>query len=510
MAWPVMAAQPRVNGVEVPPALNGVVTNFQHFGRTYFGGYNIFRSNPEQSTNTAGGAQWTMLAGTNDAYLELLTPGNGVAFLGPNNAGYGLQFRRKIGTTGGLVDVQDTNGLSAIKIEDDRTATLGSNLTVGGSGTYVGALFAPNITASNSLSLTGQTTSLTFDIRGALGSTTYRQRFNFSNDFGQNYSWQFNASTSAVSWQRQNGDTDFPLLLTRTGMKIGTAGQWMTNSGPITNAAAVVNGGPVTNVAVMVNQNGAIISSAASSVPLTIIPAPGSVSNMFQMLATNGTSPVLTINSNSTVLEWSSNGVSQLWISNNNGIVSLAVSNKICLAFNGGNGTVTIGGATVTTGGGITAPFGQNISVVNGGFLNGSGLMMAGTGNFIDWEAGSGPTRIYRGTTPGTNVFGQSQTTATGTILASNVIGGGVLISTNGLGTYSTNATLTVGTTGVTNSLNVNVVVYEFAGVSVTHTLVNGNSFSRGTISAGIDIVLKPGEKLTGTSCSASTNAIAF
>jgi hypothetical protein len=72
------------------------------------------------------------------------------------------------------------------------------------------------------------------------------------------------------------------------------------------------------------------------------------------------------------------------------------------------------------------------------------------------------------------------------------------------IGSYGTNSTLVVNSTGITNTTLDNYEIYGFTGVSVTQTNANGYGFSRGTITAPTDITLKPGAKLNGASCAAN------
>lgn len=75
-----------------------------------------------------------------------------------------------------------------------------------------------------------------------------------------------------------------------------------------------------------------------------------------------------------------------------------------------------------------------------------------------------------------------------------------------GLGSSSQNATLPVGTAGITNTLTINYRLLGFTGTSVTQTNVaTHTTFSRGTITTPIDIVLQPNEALRGSSCAAQS-----
>lgn len=123
----------------------------------------------------------------------------------------------------------------------------------------------------------------------------------------------------------------------------------------------------------------------------------------------------------------------------------------------------------------------------------------------LDFGAASGKLSLSAGLTAQGNV-GIGTVTPLQLLHVTN----GVIRTDGGIGSYATNAVLTIGATGVTNTLTVNAIAYEFAGTSVVHTRQNGNTFSRGTISAGIDIVLKPGESLTGSLCSSVTNLMAW
>lgn len=75
-----------------------------------------------------------------------------------------------------------------------------------------------------------------------------------------------------------------------------------------------------------------------------------------------------------------------------------------------------------------------------------------------------------------------------------------------GLGSSATNATLAVGTAGITNTLTINYRLLGFTGTTVTQTnTVTHTSFSRGTVTTPTDIVLQPNEGVRGSSCAAQS-----
>jgi trimeric autotransporter adhesin len=77
----------------------------------------------------------------------------------------------------------------------------------------------------------------------------------------------------------------------------------------------------------------------------------------------------------------------------------------------------------------------------------------------------------------------------------------GGVITTNGYASYSTNATIVVFTTGITNTTGRNYRLFGLTGTSILQTnLLRVVGFSRGTITAPSDIVLQPNEFVTGTS----------
>lgn len=61
-----------------------------------------------------------------------------------------------------------------------------------------------------------------------------------------------------------------------------------------------------------------------------------------------------------------------------------------------------------------------------------------------------------------------------------------------------------MGATGWTNTMGVAAIIYGFTGTAVFQTNYPGSGFSRGTVSVPIDITLKPGAFIVGTSCAAS------
>lgn len=108
-------------------------------------------------------------------------------------------------------------------------------------------------TISNSMSFTGAASTITFLRRVLPTNGTIVERYHLGDDLGQTFSWQWAVTTNRVALQRQNGDTDFPFMATRVGLKVGSTGTTTTNAGAFYNVGSVGVGTNSPAAAVHVN-----------------------------------------------------------------------------------------------------------------------------------------------------------------------------------------------------------------------------------------------------------------
>lgn len=225
------AAQPRVMGVEVVQANSGSMTNPRTTGtNSLYGTASDYHALNVHNSDLAGNVwyNWSFADGgsmaSNRWRIGVSAIGWTIYDMGTGRAALSIATAESSVGGSGAVDVNGVNISSNGAISSHSTSFLGGDTTV-----------------SNSLSLTGRASSINFDVRGLLGSAAYRQRFNFSNDMGQTYSWQVNVNTNQWCVQRQNTDADMPLMITRTGTKFGSLNATATNSGTL-----AINGGILT------------------------------------------------------------------------------------------------------------------------------------------------------------------------------------------------------------------------------------------------------------------------
>lgn len=104
-------------------------------------------------------------------------------------------------------------------------------------------------------------------------------------------------------------------------------------------------------------------------------------------------------------------------------------------------------------------------------------------------------TRTNNGTFHPFDVYGTKTTNATPLDVA------GLVSAYNGVASLSTNATITVVNTGITNTTLRNYRLFGLTGISLLQTnTTRGVGFSRGTITTPLDITLQPGEFVAGSS----------
>lgn len=120
-------------------------------------------------------------------------------------------------------------------------------------------------TISNSLSITssGAGFQVTHRVGHTNGTAVYR--YHLGDDMGQTYSWQTVASTNRYLIQRQNSDLDFPFMITRTGMKIGSGTLYTTNTGNMLIAAGDLAVGTGTGASAISNNAGATTITTSNS-----------------------------------------------------------------------------------------------------------------------------------------------------------------------------------------------------------------------------------------------------
>ncbi len=167
-------------------------------------------------------------------------------------------------------------------------------------------------------------------------------------------------------------------------------------------------------------------------------------------------------------------------------------------------------------------PAGAESNVVNGIYTNGNRLFQLGN---VPGQIGVGGLWLAD-VTPGAanvtvtalggnaylNSSGNSSALAVG--LVSKVSASATLATfsvpataTFGIGSTSTNMTLLLGTTGITNTLGVKYTLFGFTGTSVILTnTVSLFSTTLGTITTAQNIDLQPNDALRGTSCASVTN----
>lgn len=87
------------------------------------------------------------------------------------------------------------------------------------------------LTVSNTLSITSSGAGLQIIRQVEHTNGTSVDRHNIGDDMGQTYSWQWTFATNRALLQRRNTDQDFPLMITRSGVKIGSGGKVTTNTG---------------------------------------------------------------------------------------------------------------------------------------------------------------------------------------------------------------------------------------------------------------------------------------
>lgn len=120
-----------------------------------------------------------------------------------------------------------------------------------------------NTTVSNTFTLTNNGGGSVLRFWNSDTNANATTRWNFGDSSGQTYSWQQVTDTNKWALQRQNSDTDYPILVTRQGLKFGAAGKYQTNaSAGTTNVGWLNVGGADTNfVSFTVRQStGAAIS----------------------------------------------------------------------------------------------------------------------------------------------------------------------------------------------------------------------------------------------------------
>jgi hypothetical protein len=90
---------------------------------------------------------------------------------------------------------------------------------------------AADLTLTNDYTWTNST-SAAIQLR-SMGNTNGQLviRDSFGDNMGQTFSWQWVSTTNRLYFQRRNTDQDFPLMVTRSGVKIGSGGKVTTNTG---------------------------------------------------------------------------------------------------------------------------------------------------------------------------------------------------------------------------------------------------------------------------------------
>lgn len=253
-------AQPRVNGTAVVQTTNSGLWYFNNSGNISFydtlylgpGSVDAFGDSSTislysyRSNNAANGAYWFsdkgIGSGTNSQFGWEVQGGGSDIIESRVRSGAGLiSYWRVEGTPTNHTMKFVSNGVDRVVVNGDGSVTALGAITGGSLVSSTTSYLGGDTTVSNSLSLTGKASSINFDVRGLHGGDSYRQRFNFSNDMGQTYSWQVNVNTNNFSIQRQNTDADMPLMITRTGVKFGSLSAWATNSG-----FGSINGGILT------------------------------------------------------------------------------------------------------------------------------------------------------------------------------------------------------------------------------------------------------------------------
>lgn len=426
--------------------------------------------------------------GTNVAYASFYGQTNSGANFTPTNACYGAADYAGIGTVAyGVVPPSGTNqlpigqillvGRTNISVSlSNNTVFFDTTVTNGGSG---GTLFVngtANNTIQTNLYLWNTTNLITF-------SNPYATAFGANSLAGLMY--QINTGSALfplVSFENDYGSPNYDGCVTTWGYDLTTGGVSMANAGrffgnfwnwqqqsPGADTRTMILKSDAANVG---TSGGAVTifeSHAAAGTP-----GHHGVYNNWALCATNGT---VALGQLTDTADGDNNAIKPpAWVS--------IYGDGSDWANGGGAGNSQPGGTASVLPPLMVASASLAVSAVAGAYE------YTGT----NWYLTDDNTNRWRIAVQNTNGW------------FSNVTNAGILISTNGVASFATNAAaFTAG--GITNTLAVNLLVEGFTGTAV----VKSNSlyklaYTLGTISSPASEILQPGEMLYGSSCACVTN----